>query len=73
MMWRVAYAVACVACSIAMKGCAANPSGAATASLGASLAETTFGVRSTFGIDQQKAREDAIIARAIAEHEMRHP
>jgi hypothetical protein len=56
-----------------MKGCAANPSGPATASVGSSLAEAAFGVRSTFGVDQQKAREDAIIARAIAEHEMRHP
>lgn len=73
MMWRVAYAVACVLCSVAMKGCAANSSGAATASLGPSLVESTFGVRPTFGVEQQKAREDAIIARAIAEHEMRHP
>lgn len=70
MMWRVACAVACVLYSMTLQGCAGSSTeGSATAS----LANGIFGGRPTFGADQQLTREEAIIARAIAAHEMRHP
>ncbi len=43
------------------------------AAVGALINDGAMSVRPTIGSDQQRVREDAIIARAIAEHEMRNP
>lgn len=72
---RRAYAFArislCVAVT-ALSGCASHTDGiaGATASLRASLADLTYPKSAE---DTQRAREDAIIAHAIAAHEMRNP
>lgn len=61
----------CVAAT-ALSGCAGHPDGVAgaTASLRATLADLTY---PTSIEDAQRAREDAIVAQAIAAHEMRNP
>lgn len=75
MMWRCGCAVACLMSFIALGGCA-NPQLAAgnpTASLGKVVSSIGFDLKPTSSEDAQRAREDAIIAQAIAAHEMRNP
>jgi starvation-inducible outer membrane lipoprotein len=72
---RRAYAFARISLCVAittLSGCASHPDGiaGATASLRATLADLTYAQSAE---DMQRAREDAIIARAIAAHEMRNP
>lgn len=75
MMWRCVCAVACIVLSIVSSGCANQQfsAGNATASLGKVVSSIGFDMKTTSPDDAQRAREDAIIAQAIAAHEMRNP
>lgn len=73
MVWRFACAVACVGVSIASGGCA-NPqlaSGNTTSSL--SNVVSALGVSLKPAAETRSHWEEAVIAQAIAAHEMRNP
>jgi len=73
MVWRSACAIACVGTGLVTGGCANQPSESlrATSSLG--KAATSITVSFKPADDRGSAWEEAIIAQAIAAHEMRHP
>lgn len=73
MVWRKACAVACVGFGMVTSGCASQPIGSAsaTSSLGKAVTSLTVGFKPAD--ERGPAWEEAIIARAIAAHEMRHP
>lgn len=75
MMWRCGCAVACLVLSIALGGCAGQQfsAGTATASLGKVASSFGFDLKPTSDDDARRAREDAIVAQAIAAHEMHNP
>lgn len=74
MLWRVEYAVACVVVSVLLSGCAKQQLSATSST--SSLNQVVNSLGATLGRseeDARRSREEAIIAQAIAAHEMRHP
>lgn len=75
MVWRRACAIACVGFGLVTGGCASQPmDGAhATSSLGFGKAVSSLAVSFKPADERGPAWEEAVIAQAIAAHEMRHP
>jgi len=74
-MWRRACAVACVGACLVSSGCASQQLGAdnTTSSLGFGKVVRSLTVSFKPADARDPAWEDAVIAKAIAAHEMRHP
>lgn len=73
MVWRSTCAIACVGFGLVSGGCASQPATVAnaTSSLGKTLNTLTVSFKPAE--DRGPAWEDAVIAKAIAAHEMRNP
>lgn len=73
MVWRGACAIACVGWGLVTGGCANQPIDGARATSSLGMAVTSLTVSFKPANERGPAWEDAIIAQAIAAHEMRHP
>jgi hypothetical protein len=73
MVWRGACAIACVGWGLLTGGCASQSadSARATSSLGMAVKSLTVSFKPAD--ERGSAWEDAVIAQAIAAHEMRNP
>ena len=73
MVWRKACAIACVGFCLVSSGCASASVESANATSSLGKAVTSLAVSFKPADERGPAWEEAVIARAIAAHERRHP